>query len=320
MPDIHQSLQAAFKPGFDATIIIDGNESMLTDIMTTVQREVKGGVQAIGGKMADGFVRTLKNSNQALLKAVGARRLLLSTMANRAKKDGVKEEITFPAGLLKKVTVTGKPGNIIESIKLLQEAVEQVAAYERDLEGYYRRELESLKNYSSIKDTKDAAALLAKMDDLKRPTPKFPSHNNSMFGTKALPGGRQFLYNEGSDRFSVGTSEVSASDETTSFAEGDMVAILSECNRLIDTFNLLSKANDRYAKYVGEFNTVVGKSFSSLEELKGTVSATLINDLESRLHGDPGTFAFYSGFLPKVVLIVDNHVEVLTSFLGKHFN
>lgn len=320
MPNTHKELEAVFKPGFDATIVIDGNESMLSDIMSSVQVSVKGGVKALGGKLADGFVRTLKESNQALLKAVGARRLLLSTLANRAKKDGVKEEVTFPAALLKRVTVKGKASDIVPSIKLLEEAIKQVYEYEQGLEACYYRELELLKSISSIKETKDAASLLAKLDSLQHAEPKFPDHNNSMFGSKLLPGGRQFLYNEETCRFSISNEDVKAEDETTSFAEGEMVSILGECNRLLETYNTLTKCNDRYAKYIAEFNTVVGKSFSHLEELKGSVSATLLNDLESRLQGDPATFAFYTGFLPKVVLVVDNHVEALTSFLSKHFN
>lgn len=320
MPDTHKQLEAVFKPGFDATVIIDGNESMLSDIMSSVQSSVAGGVKSLGGKLADGFVKTLKDTNQALLKAVGARRLLLSTLANRAKKDGVKDEVVFPEGLLKKVTIKGQYSDIIPAIKVLEEAIKQVHEYEQGLEACYYRELELLKSISSIKETKDAATLLAKLDALQHPEPKFPDHSNSMLRTKLLPGGREFVYNESTCRFAIESEDIKADDETTSFAESDMVRILGECNKLIETFNLLAKCNDRYGKYIAEFNTVVGKSFSHLEELKGSVSATLLNDLESRLQGDPATFAFYTGFLPKVVLIVDNHVEALTSFLSKHFN
>ncbi|QDH47085.1 hypothetical protein PQC06_gp020 [Aeromonas phage LAh10] len=320
MPNINATLEIAMRE-MHCGFVVDGNESYLTDMFSTTKTAIFSAVKQGAGKASESLVRALRNADQALLKAIGARRLLLSTMVNRANRDGVKEEITFPAGLLSRTTVKGYPGDIVKSIEVLMEAIKQVADYEQDLEGFYEKQLALLKSITKIKDTKEAAELITKLDDMKRPAPKFPDSVNSMSKrTKLLPGGRDFAYNSETDRFSIGNSDVDAKDETTSFAKEDMIRILAMLNKLIETYTSISKANERYAKHVSEFNTVVGKSFSHLEGLKGSVSATLLNDLSGRLNGDASTFAFYTGFLPKVVLVVDNHVEELTSFLSKHFN
>lgn len=78
--------------------------------------------------------------------------------------------------------------------------------------------------------------------------------------------------------------------------------------------------NVGYIDYMKKFNTVVGESTQHLASLRGEVSTSLLTELVNRLDGNTLVFTVFSGFLPKVVIYLDDYVETLSSHLSKQFN
>lgn len=321
MPETHKSLVAALKIFDNVDVAIAGNESYLSEIFAKVSHETGVGLKAIGGELASKTVAALRAADTAILKAVGARRLLNSTLVNRVRSVGIKDEISFSSAFLSKLTINGDVDDLHHSLVIYRDVVSGIVKYELELQAYYHKELELLKSATQVKDTASAVALVGKLDALKFPVPEFPNKHNSMLESDILPGGNRFRYNTETNKFTIESgSSAQAEDITVSFAKEAFVLLLADSNKLIESCNQFVKATTKYGDYVKSFNTVVGKSFDHLEGLRGSVSSSVITDLESRLEGNAKVFAFYSGFLPKVILGIDNHVEALTSFLSKQFN
>lgn len=321
MPNIHSELSAQLNNVEKIDIIISGNESYLSDVFTTVANATGKGLKAVGGQLADQTVKMLRKADEAILKAVGARRLLNSTLINKVRNVGIKDEISFTGPFLAKMTINGEADDIHPSMVKYREVIESVVKYEMELQAYYHKELELLKSAANLKDTAGAVSLIGKLNELEFPVPSFNKGNNSMLESDILPGGLHFQFNTESCKFSIaGGNQPTAEDVTVSFAKEEFVLLLADSNKLIESYDKFVKATNKYGDYVKSFNTVVGKSFDHLESLRGSVSASVITDIESRLEGNAKVFAFYTGFLPKVILGMDNHVEALTSFLSKQFN
>lgn len=321
MPNIHESLLDPLGHLERMNIIVDGNESYLSDVFTRVAQSTGTGLKAVGGELASKTVQVMRMADEAILKAVGARRLLNSTLVNKTRTVGIKEEISFTGSFLARMTVKGDVDNLHPSMVIYRDIIADVVKYEIELQAYYHKELELLKSAINVKDTEGAIALIGKLDTLKFPHPNFNKSSNSMLESDVLPGGMRYQFNTESCKFTIiSGNQPNAQDTTVSFAKEEFVLLLADSNKLIESYDQFVKATKKYGDYVKSFNTVVGKSFDHLESLRGSVSRSVITDIESRLEGNAKVFAFYSGFLPKVILGVDNHVEALTSFLSKQFN
>lgn len=297
-----------------------GLESLLSDAFDSVSTNVKTGLQWGAGKA--GFVahKALKEGSTAILKALGARRMLLSQLYNRAQKDGVKESITIPVSVLKKATVDGNFDSIEQDLKTLLDVIKSVNQITMNMEHFYKSELQLFKNYESAKNLDDLIKISNELDKLTLPTPANWDNDNSMFTSQDLPGGKRFVFNPKSQHYSVETNEVSATETTVSFAKEELMGVTKLLGQVLDVYKPLSAANEKYASYIKDFNTVAGKGFVHLEEMKGEVSATMLNALQSRLKGNPQVFSYYSNFLPRVTLYIDDYVGALSSFLSKQIN
>lgn len=323
--------QQSLRKGLEALILSDiqiaGNESLLSDVFAKVSSNVKTGVEWTGGKMADAAVQALKQANTSILQQLGARKLLLSNLASRTRNDGIKDSSTLTSSQVRKLTTLEgndkvTPDNIEDDLVTLHNVISDVLKFQLELETYYQKELGLLKSFSSVKNTEEAVKSIQALDQLTFPTPKFTIKQDSMFLTSVLAGGKQFAFNPDTCKFTVEQADLKSisGDATVSFAKEDVLSLLTKVNALVIDYNAVTKANEHYMSYIKEFNTVVGRSFVHLEEIKGQISISLIRDMQSRLEGNPKVFSFYSGFLPKITLYIDDYVEALTSFLSKQFN
>lgn len=313
-------LQETLEPFIKSDELITGNESLLSNIFSSVQNSVTTGLQWTTAKAHEGASKALRSASSAIITTLGTRRMALGMIASRAKNNSDNKEIAFTKEFLIKTTSSGNPDLIQSDAETLFSVLNNIKRFELDLEGFYKKELQLLKNMVDIKTTEDAISLLHKLDELKCPVPKFNEERDSMSASEVLPGGKYFVFNSEQKQFSVHSDEVFVEENNTSFATEDVIKLLTTVNQGVELFKALSAANEKYAKYIADFNTVVGKSYLHLESLKGNISFNLIRDLESRLKGNVPVFAFYSGFLPKVTLYLDDYVGGVISFLSKQFN
>ncbi|WNV45839.1 hypothetical protein [Aeromonas phage AerS_266] len=320
LPAESDLLQVTLAPFIKSDELIAGNESLLSNVFSSVQSSVTTGLKWTVAKSYEGASKALKNASGAIITTLGTRRMAITMIASRAKKNELKGEIKFTKEFLSKCSVSGSIENLQEDAELLFSTLDVVKKFEMDLESFYKKELQLLKDITGIKTTEDAISLLHKLDGLEYPSPKFNEQRDSMSTSEVLPGGKYFVFNSEQKQFSVSSDEVSVKENDTSFATEDVVKLLTTINQGVEFFKAFSNANEKYAKYIIDFNTVVGKSYLHLESLKGNISFNLIRDLESRLKGNVPVFAFYSGFLPKVTLYLDDYVGGVTSFLSKQFN
>lgn len=302
-------------------IQLSGCESLFSDVVDTISGAIVDGAKFVGTKTAEGLVKGFKEANTAIIKTLGTRRMFLSHLNSKLSNEDVKSEVTFPASLLKKYTYTGKPGDIAPSIDRSSKVFGHLLNYTKEIEALYHRQLSILEGVAKIETTEDATRLLQEFNGLKLPEPKSTDHNGSNYMVWDLPGGRTIEYMTDNKRVEfVGGKEVLANEVTESFAKEDLKAIISKLNTLADSLKSITSANDHYVDYLKKFNTVVGKANEHLESLRGEISASLINDLSKRLEGNTLVFTFYTGFLPKAVIYLDDYVDTLSSFVSKQFN
>lgn len=304
------------------SVTVDGSESFIGDVLRKLGTEVKDGLSSAGKFAGEKTVQALKSTNTALIKHMGTRRMLLSHMLGRVNKGEAKEEVTFPATLLNHYTRTGEPGDLSDSITLVSKALGTVLDYAKDLEAYYHKELAILEGIKNIKNTEDAATILGKLDSLLFPVPKATDIKGIDSFTTHLPGGKQMVYETGPKKYSLvsGDNTAKSAAVTESFAKDEFKRIIGQLNDLVELYKSISDSNNHYVDYLKKFNTVVGKASEHLDTLRGEVSASLLNDLSSRLAGNTLVFTFYTGFMPKVVFYLDDYVETLSSHLSKQFN
>jgi len=287
---------------------VDGAESLLTGVFDKVMQVGK----FAGEQTAVALDGAVKSAKSGIIKALGTRRMFIAHTHNRLSKETLKEELTFSAGFLKKVTRDGNPADIIDGLNDLQKAMDLLKSYLQEVETYYTREFSLIKDVDAVTTTDDAANILKHLDNLKFPAPNFLNIE--------LPGGKTFKINPQSNKIAFDNNDVNAEEITVSFAKDDVKSILMKLNKLVESYQFVVKALDHYSDYTKKFNTVVGKSFAHLDSLKGTLSASILADLRSRLEGNTEVFAIYSGFVPKVMIYLDDYVDTLSSYLSKQFN
>lgn len=313
-------LQMSLDPFIKSNELIAGNESLLSNVFSSVQASVTTGLKWTAAKSYEGAVKALKNASGTIVNTLGTRRMAVTLIASRVKKNELKESFNFTKEFLNKCSSSGESETLQQDVETLFSALDIIKKYEMELEAFYKKELQYLKDIVSIKTTEDAISLIHKLDGLKFPIPRLDQERDSMSASEVLPGGKYFVFNQDQSQFKIDSDEVNIKENSTSFATEDVIKLLTTINQGLEYFKAFSNANEKYAKYIMDFNTVVGKSYLHLESLKGNISFNLIRDLESRLKGNVPVFAFYSGLLPKVTLYLDDYVGGVISFLSKQFN
>lgn len=302
-------------------VSVSGCESLIGDTFSKVGAGLKRGGEAIGRAAMDKTISAVKEVNTALIKTMGTRRMFLSHLNSKLSKVDDLGEITFNKSLLSSVTQTGKPDNIVHSLETVESNISDVVTFVKDLEAYYNKEFALLKEIKNIKNTEQATQLIQKLDNLTLPTPKNVDVKEVEESKWFLPGGRSISYVVDSGKFSFNNEEsVSATEVTESFAKDDFKQVLILLNKLTDLYKSISDLNVGYIDYMKKFNTVVGESTQHLASLRGEVSTSLLTELVNRLDGNTLVFTVFSGFLPKVVIYLDDYVETLSSHLSKQFN
>lgn len=300
---------------------LSGCESLFDDVINTVKEAAVDGMKFVGNKAAEGLSKAFKEANTAIIKNLGTRRMFLSHLNSKLGNEEVKEEITFPASILKKYTYTGKPSELVKCIEDTAKVFKHVNGFSKEIEALYHSHLSILSGIPDIKTTEDAVKVIKQLNDLKYPKPSGTDHNGSNYMVWDLPGGRTIEFMTDNNRVEfVGGKEVLANDVKESFAKDDLKTIVSKLNLLADEFKVIADINNHYVDYIKKFNTVVGKANEHLESLRGEISASIINDLSKRLEGNTLVFTFYTGFLPKAVIYLDDYVDTLSSFVSKQFN
>lgn len=301
---------------------VEGCESLLGDAYGKVKEAGATISKSVANKAVDVTASALKRANTELIKLLGTRRLFISHLFSKAKKDERAQiEVTFPKTLLAKTTRDGNPDDLIPSVDVLIRNVESILKYGKDLEAYYAKELEILKGITKIKTTEDAARLVNRLDELQYPTMKLKEQVNSMSQSEWLPGGYAFGFNHDTGLLTiVDDNEFSTTEVEDTLTVADVKTLLTKLNTLTSLYQDASKLSDSYVNHLKTFNTVVVKSFQHLDSLKGEISTSLLNDLKDRLNGDQLVFSFFVGSLPKVMVRLDDYVDTLSSYLSKQFN
>lgn len=297
-------------------IRVDGAESLLTDIM--------GKLKEVGSSTGEQAVTIISkaaaSAKTGLIKTIGTRRMLISHLNSRLNKDELKDQLTFSQTFLKKVTRDGDPRDIADGLDTVQKTMDHLVKHLQEVQTFYSRHLNLIEGMKNIKTSEDAIGILDTLDTRRLPKTSFPHHKGDSEVSDELPGGKYLRFDTKNGRYYLENSDVSAGEKTESFAKDDVKSILSKLNKLIETYQYVVKALDHYVDYVKKFNTVVGKSFAHLDTLKGKMSASLLNELQSHLEGNADVFALYTGFLPKVMIYLDDYVDTLSSYLSKQFN
>lgn len=316
MSNEHNSLKRAVQELVLMDIRVDGAESFLTDVL--------GKLKQVGGYATDqaliGIQAGVKSATSGIIKTLGTRRMFIAHLNSRLGKEGLKDQSTFTSGFLKKVTRDGKVDDIIPALDSAQKTMDLLKAYVQELETYTTKELHFLDNIKNIKKPEDAVKILTGLESLAFPNFRLQHHAGRSSTSGELPGRKFIHYNEDNSRFSLGDIHLDAEEVTESFGKEDAKSVLTKLNKLVETYQYVVKALTEYLSYVKKFNTVVGTSFAHLDDLKGDISVSLISDLKSHLEGNAKVFAFYSGFLPKVIIYLDDYVDTLSSYLSKQFN
>lgn len=316
MSSDHVSLNHALQGLILMDVRVDGAESLFSDVM--------GKLKQAGGKVGDealkGISQATKSAVTGIVKTLGTRRMMIAHLHSRLSKDSLKSELTFSAALLKKVTRNGDPADIIDGLDDLQKTMELLKGFLQDVEVYSSKELALLERIGSVKSTDDAVRILDGLEALTFPHIKFPTHSGKSSTSDDLPGGKTIWYNETNNKLTLVNVSTPGEEITESFAEQNVKAILTKLNKLVEIYQYVVKALNQYESYMKKFNTVLSKSFAHLDTLKGTLSAALLADMRSHLEGNTKVFTLYSGFLPQLMIYVDDYVDTLSSYLSKQFN
>lgn len=298
-------------------IRVDGAESFFTDVLGKLKQ-----AGAVAGETSvNAISQATKAAVNGIVKTIGTRRMFIAHTHNRLNKETLKEELTFNTALLKKVTRDGKPSDILDGLNDLQKTMDLLKSFLQDVEVYSSKELSYLERIASVKTTDDAVSVLNGLDALKYPQFKLPeSSMKNTVSSVLLPGGKMMWFDERSDKTTLVSFTSPGEEVTESFAKDDVKAILTKLNKLVETYQYVVKALNQYESYTKKFNTVLGKSFAHLDTLKGTLSASLLSDMRSRLEGNTKVFSLYSGFLPQLMIYLDDYVDTLSSYLSKQFN
>lgn len=319
----HDELVQANSLLIELDTIIDGQEGLLTDIFSSVGDHALVGAKIVGGAAVDGLVKLFRNANSSLARAFGSNQTVIDQVYKQmttAEKEGDDIEVKLTPAFLAKITANGKQSDISDSINALHDTLKALDKHRLDVEAFYQKELSLFKDFRSIKDTESAISLIKKLDDLKYPVPNFKHKENSMLISDLLPGGKEFVFNTTNSSYSVKNEDVTGENNDDTLSKADIVNILKRLEDLDAIFKVIHKANDNYVQYLGKFNTVVKEAFAHVDNLKGDISSSLVRDLLSRLEGNPHVFAFYTGFLPKVVNYVDGYVADVSGYFSKQFN
>lgn len=311
-----ESLHSSLQDLILMDIRVDGAESFFSDIMGKLKQA--GGVA--GEKSVAAISQASKTAVNGIVKTLGTRRMFIAHLNNRLGKESLKDELVFNTAFLKKVTRDGKPSDIIDGLNDLQKTMDIFKSFLQDVEAYSSKELALLAKIDSIKTTDDAVSILNGLDAIKFPDFHLPNHSGKSFSSEMLPGGKVIWFNQTNHKSSFVNYETPGEEVTESFAKEDVKSVLGKLNKLVETYQYVVKALNQYPDYTKKFNTVLGKSFAHLDSLKGTLSASLLADLRSRLEGNAKVFTLYSGFLPQLMIYLDDYVDALSSYLSKQFN
>ena len=314
----HDQLVHDMKLLINVQMQIDGNEGLFGDIFSSVGSSLLNGASWVGGKSADILSAAFKKANNSLLQAFGSHKTKINHLLGLVNETEEDKDIKLSKDLLKKITSNGSKEDIISSLKELIKVMELLDKYRLELESFYQRELSIFQSFKSINNTEDSVSVIKKLDDLVYPKLNFENKNNSMLESNILPGGKVLEFDTASLKYGIHSEEVKVENDEETIDKNDLKDLLKLLNTLEETYKKVAKANESYMDYIKKFNTVVGESFKHLESLKGEVSTTLIRDLESRLEGNPRLFAYYSGFLPKVSIYLDDYVDNISSYFAKH--
>lgn len=321
---MNSELRDAFRDLERLNVTVGGYESFIGDALSNIGSVVKEGALAGGSAAATAAVNGLRALNTALIKNLGTRRMLLSNMLGRVNRGDVKEEITFPASLLKNFSDNGKPSGLLGAAEVTTDMFHDILKYCKDMEAFYHQELKAIEGITSIKNTEQAAAVLDTFNKLeaKFPVPKGADVTNNESVTWNLPGSRAITYNVDNKKFSFVSNDhdKEVTEVTESFAQGEFKELITKLDAMVSVCKGIADANTAYGEYLKKYNTVVGKASEHLSSLRGEVSASLLNDLGNRVDGNTLLFTFYTGFLAKVVIYLDDYVETLSSHLSKQFN
>lgn len=305
-------------------VTVGGNESFIGDALSGIGSGIKEAAMAGGSAAASKAISGLKSLNTALIKNLGTRRMLLSNLLSRVNKGENKDEITFPGSLLKNYSENGKPNGLIDGVETTTAMFNDILKYCKDMEAFYHQELKAIESINSIKNTEQATAVLDAFNQLeaKFPVPKGADEQNNESVTWLLPGNRAITYHINSKKFTFESRdhEKQVEEVTESFAQSEFKELITKLNEMVSVYKGISEANASYGEYLKKYNTVVGKASEHLSSLRGEVSASLLNDLGNRADGNTLLFTFYTGFLAKVVIYLDDYVETLSSHLSKQFN
>lgn len=319
---MNSELRDAIRNLDSSSVTFEGSESFIGDAISDIGSAIKAGAMAGGAAAADKAMSGLRSLNTALIKNLGTRRMLLSNLLGRVNKGESKDEITFSATLLKNYSDNGKPNGLATGVSVATDMFNDILKYCKDLEAYYHQELTLIDDIAGVKDTEQATALLARFDKLVYPVPKGADEQNNESVTWFLPGGRAIVYHIKNKKFTFESRdhEKQVEEVTESFAQSEFKELITKLNEMISVYKGISDANSRYGDYLKKYNTVVGKASEHLSSLRGEVSASLLTDLGHRIEGNTLLFTFYTGFLAKVVIYLDDYVETLSSHLSKQFN
>lgn len=306
------------------SVAVDGNESRFSEIFmsaaTELREGLKNGLSAVTGKSASMLNNAVGKANTAIINSLGNHRLMIARLNSLNEKEEMHEKITFSKSLLAKITSTGKVDDIADGVTGLISVIKVIRGYTLEVETFYTKELEILKAISNAKSTEDIVKITNRLDELKFPTCKLGNQKDTMSETDLLPGGKVIKFNSKTNKLTIENEVVDSVECVQSFDKNDVKSIINNMLNLVGYYQDVTKANTKYMGYVKDFNTVVGKSFAHLEEIKGDVSISLVRDLESRLEGNQEVFAFFASFLPKVIIYLDDYVNTVSSFFSKQFN
>lgn len=301
-------------------MLVSGNESLFGDIFASVGTSLLNGAKIAGGAAADGVVAVFRKANRSLALSYGSHKTQFQLINNLMSKFEGDVSVGFSKAQLSKITTTGELGDIERGMGKLIKTLRDLDRHRLEIEAFYQRELAIFSEYKSIKTSEDAVKVIKKLDDLKYPGFDLDSKDHSMSISALLPGGKVFAFDPEACKYQIKTEEVSGKDSEETYSKDDVKRLMRQLDDLDDIYGAVKKANENYIQYLEKFNTVVKDAFIYVDDLKGKISTSLITDLQSRLEGNSHVFAFYSGFLPKVMTYVDGYIDVMSSHLSKQFN
>lgn len=317
------TVRELYQPLILADIYISGNESMLDDIMggfKSVGGKIADGASEVGGKLADGAVKVFNNAATGLIKVVGTRKAFHAHLLKRLEKDELKPEIEFSKTILSKISQDGKVSSLVKTVEDLDSTIRVVLSYSKELDTYIRKELDIFKSIKDVKTDDDLRGIIKELTNLKYPSLDFKHKRNSMSESSLLPGGVVLTFHDNEQKAKLLNADVTITEVTESFDKDELKSLLNKLITLFPHYHALADVNTKYSGFIKQFNTVVKESFAHLQSVKGDLSTSMVNDLQSRLEGNHKAFGYFTGFLPKVVILLDDYVDDVTSFFSKQFN